>query len=90
MVHPHLTHQHHIARRHLHRSLRSLISTGLTLNDQCPSRLAVTHLSAQILQRTGALRGYRRLSRRSPENHPIRRPWILHSSHKLLWPRTAQ
>jgi P21-Rho-binding domain len=44
MVHPHLT---HIALRHLHRSLRSLISTGLTLNDQCPSRLAVTHSSAQ-------------------------------------------
>ena len=84
MVHPHLTHQHHIALRHLHRSLRSLISTGLTLNDQCPNRLAVTHSSAQILQRTGALRGHRRLSRRPLENHPIRRPRILHLSHRLL------
>jgi hypothetical protein len=84
MVHPHLTRQHHIALRHLHRSLRSLISTGLTLNDQCPSRLAVTHSSAQTLQRTGALRGHRRLSRRPPENHPTPRPRILHLSHKLL------
>ena len=83
-VHPHLTHQHHIALRHPHRSLRSLISTGLTLNEQCPSRLAVTHSSAQTLQRTGALRGRRRLSRRPPENHPTPQPRILHPSHRLL------
>ena len=44
MVHPALTHQHHIALRHLRR----------------------------------------RLSRHPPENHPIRRPRILHLSHKLL------
>jgi hypothetical protein len=87
MVHPHLTHQDHIALRHLH---RSLISTGLTLNDQRPSRLAVTHSSAQILQRTGALRGHRRLSRRPHENHPTPRPRILHLSHNLLKPRTAR
>jgi p21-activated kinase 1 len=34
MVHPHLIPQQHIALHHLHRSLRSLISTGLTLNEQ--------------------------------------------------------
>ena len=83
MVHPHLTHQDHIALRHPHRSLRSLTSTGLTLNDQCPSRLAMIHSSAQILQRTGALRGLRRLSRRPPENHLTLRPRTLHSSHNL-------
>ena len=59
MVHPHLTHQHHIALRHLHRSRRSLILTGPILNEQCPSRLVMTHSSVQILQRTGALRGHR-------------------------------
>ena len=83
MVLPRLTHQRHIALRLLHRSLRSLISTGLILNEQCPSRLATTHSSAQTLQRTGALRGHRRLPRR-PENHPTPRLRILHSSHKLL------
>jgi len=84
MAHPHLIHQHHIALRHLHHSLRSLISTGLTLNDQCPSRPAVTRSPAQTLQRIGALLGHRRLSRRPPENHPTPRPRILHSSHKRL------
>ena len=34
MVHPHLIPQQHIALHHLHRSLRSLISTGPTLNEQ--------------------------------------------------------
>jgi hypothetical protein len=59
MVHPHLTHLHHIALRHLHRSLRNLISTGLTHNDQYPSRLAMTQSPAQTLRRTGALRDHR-------------------------------
>ena len=90
MVHLRLTHQHHTALRRLHRSLRSLTSTGPTLNDQYPNRLAVTHSPAQTLLRTGALRGHRRQSRRPPENHPTLRPRILHLSHKLLWPRTAR
>jgi len=89
-VHLRLTHQHHTALRRLHRSLRSLTSTGPTLNDQYPNRLAVTHSPAQTLLRTGALRGHRRQSRRPPENHPTLRPRILHLSHKLLWPRTAR
>lgn len=40
MVHPHLTHQRHIALRHLHRSLRSLISTALipTISAQAASQ----------------------------------------------------